>query len=58
MQFGEGVIFVLTREDIINLARDAGYPDIVDDEFLTVIKDGIGDLVAIEIRKYMRELRG
>ncbi len=59
MRFGRGVIFILTRKDIVNLAREARYPeDIVDDKFLAVIKDGVGDLVAIEIKKYMRELTG
>ena len=59
MQFGAGVIFVLTREDIVNLAKEAGYIEgIVDDKFLEEIKDGVGDLVAIEIKKYMKELKG
>ena len=46
MEFGKGVIFILTREDI------------VDDKFLHDIKDGVGDLVAIEIKKFMREITG
>lgn len=59
MRFGKGVIFILTREDIINLAREAGIPeDIVDDRFIEEIKDGVGDLLVIEIKKFMREITG
>ena len=59
MEFGKGVIFILTREDIINLAKEVNIcEDIVDDKFLHDIKDGVGDLVAIEIKKFMREITG
>jgi hypothetical protein len=59
MRFGKGVIFILTKEDIINLAREAGIPkDIVDDRFLEEIKDGVGDLLVVEIKKFMREITG
>jgi hypothetical protein len=59
MRFGKGVIFILTKEDIINLARETGIPqDIVDDRFLEEIKDGVGDLLVIEIKKFMREITG
>jgi hypothetical protein len=59
VSFGKGVIFILTREDIISLAREAGIPeDIVDDRFLEEIKDGAGDLLAVEIKKFMREITG
>ena len=59
MRFGKGVIFILTEEDIINLARETGVPkDIVDDWFLEQIKDGVGDLLVIEIKKFMREITG
>ena len=59
MRFGKGVIFILTKEDIINLARETGVPkDIVDDWFLEQIKDGVGDLLVIEIKKFMREITG
>jgi hypothetical protein len=59
MKFGKGVIFILTKEDIINLAREANVSeDIVDDKFLGQIKEGVGDLVAIEIKRFMRELTG
>jgi len=59
MRFGKGVIFILTKEDIINLARETGIPeDIVNDRFLEEIKDGVGDLLAIEIKKFMREITG
>jgi hypothetical protein len=57
LKFGKGVIFILTREDIINLASEAGIPDdIVDDRFIEEIKDGVGDLLAVEIKKFMREI--
>jgi hypothetical protein len=59
VRFGKGVIFTLTREDIINLARETGVPkDIVNDRFLEEIKDGVGDLLVIEIKKFMREITG
>ena len=59
MRFGKGVVFILTREDIINLAREAGIPiDIVDDRFLEEIKDGVVDLLVVEIKKFMREITG
>jgi hypothetical protein len=59
LKFGKGVIFILTKEDIINLAREAGIPiDIVDDRFLEEIKDGVGDLLVIEIKKFIREIMG
>jgi hypothetical protein len=59
LKFGKGVVFILTREDIVSLAREAGIPeDIVDDRFLEEIKDGVGDLLVIEIKKFMREIAG
>jgi hypothetical protein len=59
VRFGKGVICILTREDIISLAREAGIPeDIVDDRFLDEIKEGVGDLLVIEIKKFMREITG
>jgi len=59
MKFGKGVVFTLTEEDIINLARETGIPeDIVDDRFLEEIKDGVGDLLVVEIKKFMREITG
>jgi hypothetical protein len=59
VRFGKGVILILTREDIISLAREAGIPeDIVDDRFIEEIKDGVGDLLVIEIKKFMREIMG
>jgi len=57
--FGKGVVFILTKEDIISLAREAGIPeDIIDDRFLNEIKDGVGDLLVVEIKKFMREITG
>jgi hypothetical protein len=59
LKFGKGVILILTREDVISLAREAGIPeDIVDDRFLEEIKDGVGDLLAVEIKKFMCEITG
>jgi hypothetical protein len=59
MEFGKGVIFILTVEDIANLAKEANVgEDIVDEKFLEQIKEGVGDLVAIEIKRFMRELTG
>jgi hypothetical protein len=59
VKFGRGVIFTLTREDVINLAREAGIPEeIVDGRFLEEIKNGVGDLLIIEIKKFMREITG
>jgi hypothetical protein len=59
VRFGKGVILILTREDIINLASEAGIPeDIVDDRFLEEIRDGVGDLLVVEIKKFMREITG
>jgi len=59
VRFGKGVIFILTKEDIISLAREADIPeDIVDDRFLNEIKDGVGDLLAVEIKKFIREITG
>jgi hypothetical protein len=59
VRFGKGVVFTLTKEDIISLAREAGIPeDIVDDRFLEEIKDGVGDLLVVEIKKFMREITG
>jgi hypothetical protein len=59
VKFGKGVVFILTREDVINLAREAGIPeDIVDDRFLEEIKDGVSNLLVIEIKKFVREIRG
>jgi hypothetical protein len=59
VRFGKGVILTLTREDVINLAKEAGFPeDIIDDRFLEEIRDGVGDLLVIEIKKFMREITG
>jgi len=59
LKFGKGVIFILTKEDIINLARETGISeDIVDDRFIEEIKDGVGDLLVVEIKKFMREITG
>ena len=35
-------IFVLTREDVVNCAREMGIPqEVIDDEFLEEIKKGV-----------------
>jgi hypothetical protein len=59
VRFGKGVIFTLTREDIVSLAGEAGIPEgTVDDQFLDEIRDGVSDLLVIEIKKFMREITG
>ena len=59
MKFGKGVIFILTKDDIINLAKEAGIPEhIVDDKFLHYIEEGVSDLITIQIKRFMRELTG
>jgi len=59
IKFGKGIISILTEEDIINLAREAGIPEhIVNDRFLQYIKEGVSDLVTIQIKRFMREVTG
>lgn len=54
MKFGKGVVVILTKEDIINLAREAGIPKhIVEDRFLQY-RGSHSDLIAIEIKRFMR----
>ena len=59
MEFGKGIVFILTREDVIALAKETGVPeDTIDDQFLKEIKDGVSSLVTIEVKKFMREIAG
>lgn len=58
MEFGKGIIFILTKEDVITLAKEMGIPEeIIDDRFLKEIKDGTSSLVEIELGRFMREIR-
>jgi hypothetical protein len=42
MEFGKDVVFVLTREDVIECARDLGIPEeAMTDEVLKEIKKGV-----------------
>lgn len=58
MDFGKGVVFILTREDIVNLARESDIPEEgVGDQFLKEIKDGVNSLVRTQVKKFMREIK-
>ncbi len=42
MDFGKGIIFILTRDDVIGCAKEMGIPEgLIDDQFLKEIKDGV-----------------
>jgi hypothetical protein len=42
MEFGKGVVFILTREDVIGCAKEMGISEeVIDDEFLAEIKTGV-----------------
>jgi len=59
MEFGKGIVFILTREDVIALAKETGIPeDTIDDQFLKEIKDGVNSLVRTQVKKFMREIVG
>ena len=58
MNFGKGIIFILTREDIVNLAKEVGISEeAIDDKFVREISDGVGILVKTQVQKFMREIR-
>jgi len=58
MEFGRGIIFILTREDIVNLAKEAGISEeAIDDGFLKEIRDGMSLLARTQVKKFMRERR-
>lgn len=57
MDFGKGIVFILTREDIVNLARESDIPqEVIDDQFLKEIEDGVNSLVRTQVKKFMREI--
>ena len=59
MEKNKDILFVLTREDILALVREANAPeDIVDDIFIEDIKIGVRDLVKMEIKRFLREITG
>lgn len=59
MEFGKGIVFILTKEDVITLAKEMGIPEeTVDNQFLKEIKDGVSSLVTIEVKRFMREIAG
>ena len=56
--FGKGVVFVLTREDLVNLAKEVGISEeAIDDKFVREISDGVDLLVKTQVQKFMREIR-
>lgn len=56
MKFGQ-VVFILTREDVVNLAQESGIPEeVIDDRFLKEISDGVSSLVTTQVKKFMREI--
>lgn len=58
MKFGKGIIFILTREDIVSLARESDIPEeVIDDRFLREISDGMSLLARTQVRKFMHEIR-
>ena len=58
MDFGKGIVFILTRQDIVNLAKESDIPEeVIDDQFLKEIEDGVNSLVRTQVKKFMREIR-
>lgn len=58
MDFGKGIVFILTGEDIVNLAKESDIPEeVIDDQFLKEIEDGVSSLVRTQVKKFMREIR-
>jgi len=58
MNFGKGIVFILTREDIVGLAQESDTPEeVIDDGFLKEISDGVSLLVKTQVKKFMREIR-
>ena len=59
MNFGKGIVFILTREDIVGLAQESDIPEeVIDDGFLKEISDGMSLLVKTQVKKFMREIGG
>jgi len=58
MDFGKGIVFILTREDIVNLARESDIPEEgVGGQFLKEIEAGVSSLVRTQVKKFMREIK-
>jgi len=58
MEFGKGIVFILTGEDIVNLAKESDIPEeVIDGQFLKEIEDGVNSLVRTQVKKFMREIR-
>ena len=58
MNFGKGIVFILTREDIVGLAQESGISEeAIDNGFLKEISDGVSLLVRTQVMKFMREIR-
>ena len=58
MNFGKGIVFVLTREDIIKLAKETDIPEeVINDKFLKEISDGMDLLIKTQVKKFMREIK-
>ena len=58
MNFGKGTVFILTREDIVSLAREADITEeVIDEKVLREISDGVSLLVKTQVKKFMREIR-
>ena len=58
-EFDSGIVFILTREDVITLAKEKGIPEEkIDGQFLKEIKDGVSSLVVTEVKRFMREIVG
>ena len=58
MDFGNGIVFILTREDLINLARESDIAEaVIDDQFLKEIEDGVSSLIRTQVKKFIREIR-
>ena len=59
MEFGKGIVFILTKEDVITLAKEMDFPEkLIDDKFLKEIEDGVSSWVSTEVKRFMREIRG
>ena len=57
MNFGKGIVFILTKKDIISLANESDIPEeVIDDQFLKEISDGVSSLVRTQVKKFMREI--
>ena len=58
MNFGKGILFILTKDDIIKLAKESDIPEeVINDKFLKEISDGMDLLVKTQVKKFMREMR-